>query len=56
MGTLKSYFNHTGLTVNGILLGEPVEIDGDPSTFEWNDHRIPDGWVDQDGSVTISNE
>jgi hypothetical protein len=51
MGRLFSYFNHQGLVINGILLGEPVEIDGDPTTFEWDDQRIPDGEIDENGSI-----
>lgn len=35
----------TGQQVNGVLLGEPVEIDGDPTTYEWDDGAFPDAAV-----------
>jgi hypothetical protein len=40
-----------GLVINGVLLGDPVEIDGDPNTYEWNDGAFPDGVVYPDGTV-----
>ena len=43
MGTLRSLTNHSGMIVNGVTLGEPVELDDDPSTFEWDDSRFPNG-------------
>jgi hypothetical protein len=52
MGTLRSTTDHSGLTVNGVLLGEPVEIDGNPETFEWDDSAFPNGEIDADGNVT----
>jgi hypothetical protein len=52
MGTLRSTADHSGLTVNGVLLGEPVEIDGNPETFEWDDSAFPNGEIDADGNVT----
>lgn len=51
MGRLKSYYDHSGKRVNGVLLGYPVEFDDDPTTFEWDDERIPDGWLDEDGNI-----
>jgi hypothetical protein len=53
MGTLRSLTDHSGMTVNGILLGSPVELDDDPLTFEWDDHRIPSGEIDADGNITV---
>jgi hypothetical protein len=52
MGTLRSTADHSGLTVNGVLLGEPVEIDGNPETYEWDDSAFPNGEIDADGNVT----
>jgi hypothetical protein len=52
MGTLRSFTNWTGMkTVNGVLLGDPVELDEDPATLEWDDHRIPSGVITEDGTV-----
>ena len=42
-----------GLTVNGILLGEPIELDGDPKTFEWDDSKLPNGTIDAEGNITL---
>jgi len=53
MGTLRSLTDHTGMVVNGITLGSPVELDDDPSTYEWDDHRIPSGTIDADGVITV---
>jgi len=41
-----------GLTFNGVILGEPLEIDGDPSSAEFNDSAFPDGVIDADGYIT----
>jgi hypothetical protein len=56
MGTLRSTADHSGLTVNGVLLGEPVEIDGNPETFEWDDSAFPNGEIDADGSIILDEE
>jgi len=71
MGTLRSYDievvidefgNETkvylaqGLVVNGVLLGEPIEIDGDPNTAEWDDSALPNGTIDRAGIVTPDEE
>lgn len=48
-----------GYTYNGVLLGEPIELDGDPMTAEWNDSAFPDGVCEVvDGMliVTIDEE
>lgn len=52
MGTLRSLtdWSHQ-LTVNGVELGDAVELDDDPTTFEWDDSRIPNGLIDADGNV-----
>lgn len=51
MGTLRSLTDHSGLVVNGVLLGQPVEIDGDPATFEWDDSAFPNAWLDAEGTI-----
>ena len=71
MGTLRSYDievvtdefgNETkvylaqGLTVNGILLGEPIEKDNNPLTAEWDDSALPNGTIDRAGIVTPDEE
>lgn len=44
MGTLRSTSPEPqGQTYNGVLLGEPVEIDGNPETYEWDDSAYPNG-------------
>jgi hypothetical protein len=41
--------------VNGVLLGDPVEVDGDPATFEWDDAAFPTGVVDVvDGRLVVT--
>lgn len=45
MGTLRSATDVQGMTVNGVLLGEPVELDGDPNTFEYDDSAFPNGEI-----------
>lgn len=54
MGTLRSFTNWTvnedgtpaePVFVNGVQLGQPVELDGDPNTFEWDDSAFPTGVV-----------
>jgi hypothetical protein len=41
-----------GLVVNGVILGEPVEIDGDPSTAEFDHLAFPNGIIDGQGNIT----
>ena len=44
MGTLRAFTSEPqGHTYNGVLLGDPVELDDDPATFEWDDSAFPDG-------------
>jgi hypothetical protein len=33
--------------VNGVLLGKPVELDDDPTTYQWDDSVLPNGEVQQ---------
>jgi len=53
MGTLRSLTDHSGMEVNGVTLGEPVELDDDPATFEWDDGRFPNGEIDEDGNIIV---
>lgn len=34
-----------GYEYNGVLFGEPVELDNNPLTFEFNDSAFPNGEV-----------
>jgi hypothetical protein len=44
MGTLRAFtIDPKGYAFNRVTLGEPVELNDDPATFEWNDSRIPNG-------------
>ena len=60
MGTLRALtIEPRGYTVNGVTLGEPVELDDDPSTFEWDDSRFPNGAcevVDGELIVTVDED
>lgn len=57
MGTLRSTIDHTGVTVNGITLGMPVQDtdeNGDVipgALFRWDDARLPAGVLLADGTV-----
>lgn len=55
MGIIKSFTDHSGLVVNGVILGNPVEIDEDPLTYEWCDGMFPDGELDAEGILTVSD-
>ena len=33
----------TGHTYNGVILGEALEVDGNPGTVEWDDSAYPNG-------------
>ena len=54
MGTLRSLtdWSHQ-MSVNDVELGDPVELDDDPATFEWDDNRIPNGEILADGTVVV---
>ena len=56
MGTLRSLTTDpTGHTYKGVLLGEPVEIDGDPATWEWDDSAFPSGTCEVvDGVLVVT--
>ena len=57
MGTLRSKSDCTGMSVNGIALGEPTftdeMIEGADSLFAWDDPRLPDGFIEDHGTITI---
>lgn len=68
MGLLRSKTNRSGLTVNGVLLGDPPITRRDGSALEPGDNLIDDGWfvwsdpafpngnVHADGSVDVDPE
>ena len=55
MGTLRSLSSEpTGYVYDGVILGQPVELDDDPNTFEWNDGVFPDGTANViDGELVV---
>lgn len=53
MGTLWSFKNWTGSVYYNVILGDPVEIDGNPDTFEWDDSAFPNGQILADGTVVV---
>jgi hypothetical protein len=56
MGTLRSHTDWSHhMTVNDVELGDPVELDDDPATFEWDDSRIPNGEILADGTIVIDD-
>lgn len=57
MGTLWSHkdWSHQ-LVINGCQLGDAVEIDGDPLTFEWDHVWLPSGEILEDGTVVVVDE
>jgi len=67
MGTLRCYDwiededgNKTsaaiGLVVNEVILGQPIEIDGDPGSAEFDDSMLPNGTIDAEGNITPDEE
>lgn len=50
MGTLRSTFDHTGMVVNGCLLGYPAEID---EVLYWDDGKLPNGEILEDGTIVL---
>lgn len=41
-----------GMVINGVILGQPLEIDGDPNTAEYDDSMFPTGVIDAEGNIT----
>jgi hypothetical protein len=65
MARLYSSKNWTDTIVNGILLGPPlfmnsddefVDNEEDAVKYMWDDHRIPNGWIDDEGNVYVEQE
>lgn len=56
MGTLRaSMIDPQGYVYNGVTLGDPVELDDDPCTFEWDDSRFPNGSCEAiDGELVVT--
>lgn len=44
-----------GLIVNGVILGEPLEIDGDPNSAEFDDSMFPNGIIKADGTIIVDD-
>ena len=51
MGTLRSFSSAAqGLIVNDIMLGQPVENEGE---FFWDHPLLPNGVIDEEGNVEV---
>lgn len=44
-----------GMTVNGILLGDPVLVGSTPITVAWDHPLLPEGVIDADGVIAAEN-
>ena len=55
-GTETIVWLEQGMVVNGVILGEPVELDGNPLTAEWDDSMFPNGTIDKTGKITPDEE
>jgi hypothetical protein len=57
MGTLRSFtdWSHR-MSVNDVELGDPVELDGDLATFEWDHGALPNGWIDANGNIVVETQ
>jgi hypothetical protein len=42
-----------GLIYNGVILGIPLEIDGDPDTAEFDDSMFPNGRVENVDGIAV---
>lgn len=64
MGTLRSKFNHSGMVINNITLGQPPILAQDltdpqaisDAYFIWDDSAIPTGEILQDGTIVPDEE
>jgi hypothetical protein len=45
-----------GLVVEGVILGEPLELDGDPATAEFDHQLFPNGEILADGTIIPDEE
>ncbi len=55
-GTETIVWLEQGMVVNGVILGDPVELDGNPLTAEWDDAMFPNGTIDRAGNITPDEE
>lgn len=55
-GTETVVWLEQGMVVNGVMLGIPVELDGNPLTAEWDDSMLPNGTIDKTGKITPDEE
>lgn len=55
-GTVTKTSAAIGLVVNGVILGQPIEIDGDPGSAEFDDSALPNGTIDAEGNITPDEE
>jgi hypothetical protein len=58
MGTLRSASDCSGLVINGVTLGDPtftneMQPDANPILFAWDDSRLPNGVIEDDGTITF---
>jgi hypothetical protein len=62
MGTLHSNYNHSGLVINNITLGDPAqECDEEGNVIEnsgysWDHPQFPNGTIEENGSIIIDQE
>lgn len=61
MGTLRSASDCTGLSLNNVVLGQPTFTDArdetvTPVLYAWDDPRLPNGVIEDDGSITPDDE
>lgn len=47
--SIRSAFDWTGSTINGVTLGDPVILDD--GTFLWDDSLIGNGDIDENGVI-----
>jgi hypothetical protein len=55
-GTETIVWLEQGMVVNGVMLGDPIELDGNPLTAEWDDPAFPNATIDKDGKITPDEE
>jgi len=57
MGTLRSASDCSGMEVNDITLGQPardVDDNDEPvGEYRWDDSRLPNGVIEDDGTITL---
>jgi hypothetical protein len=64
MGTLRSKFNHSGLIVNGITLGQSPILSEDltdpkaisDAFFIWDDSTLPTGEILEDATIVSDQD